>query len=130
MTNTGTVWSGSYCIPKEATINCFGPINGVETKRLTFDPAVGKFDEKLYSKVQQAVVYNKDPRLEMFDRRVSPTRVTEPNHSPASPAVTAKKAEPVLAGKEEKPRSGETVEGSPAAMVITASASLGESQKA
>ena len=48
-------------------------------------------------------------------------RVTEPNHSPASPAVTAKKAEPVLAGKEEKPRSGETVEGSPAAMVITAS---------
>jgi hypothetical protein len=59
MTNSGTVWSGPYCIPKEANINCFGSINGVETERLTFDPMVGKFGEKLYSTVRQAVQMRK-----------------------------------------------------------------------
>jgi hypothetical protein len=80
MTNSGTVWSGPYCIPKEAVINCEGPITKkIETKRLTFDPVVGKFDEKLYSTVRQAVGYNKEPTLTVFDNRVSPETVTEPN---------------------------------------------------
>lgn len=79
MTNSGTVWSGSYCIPKEAKINCFRPIGAVETKHLTFDPVVGSFDERLYSTVQQAVVHNKEPRLEVHDYRVSPKTVTQPN---------------------------------------------------
>jgi hypothetical protein len=88
MTNSGTVWSGPYCIPKEAVINCEGPIakksetnlrRKTETKRLTFDPVVGKFDEKLYSAVRQAVGYNKEPTLTVFDNRVSPETVTEPN---------------------------------------------------
>ncbi|MGA2496728.1 MAG: DUF1549 domain-containing protein [Tepidisphaeraceae bacterium] len=91
MTNSGTVWSGPYCIPKEASINCQGPIAKTsETKRLTFDPVVGKFDEKLYGAVRQAVGYNKEPTLTVFDNRVSPETVTEPNRPrPAAPAVNA-----------------------------------------
>jgi hypothetical protein len=88
MTNSGTVWSGPYCIPKEAVINCQGPIATkgetnrlwqTGTTRLTFDPVIGKFDEKLYGTVRQAVGYNKEPTLEVFDNRVSPETVTEPN---------------------------------------------------
>ena len=40
---------------------------------------VGKFDGKLYSTVRQAVGYNKEPTLKVFDNRVSPETVTEPN---------------------------------------------------
>lgn len=80
MTNSGTVWSGPYCIPKEATINCDGSLaKKILTHRLTFDPVVGKFDEKLYSKVQQAVGYNKNPGLIVDDQRVSPPMWTQPN---------------------------------------------------
>ena len=91
MTSSGTVWSGPYCIPKEATINSQGPIAKKSgTKRLTFDPVVGKFDEKLYGTVRQAVGDNKEPTLKVFDNRVSPETVTEPNRPrPAAPAVNA-----------------------------------------
>jgi hypothetical protein len=51
MTNSGAVWSGSYCIPKEATINLFANVTKENARRLMFDPLVGKFDEKLYSDV-------------------------------------------------------------------------------
>ena len=51
----------------------------METKRLTFDPVAGKFDEKLYSTIRQAVGYNKDPGVEVHDSRVSPDTVTQPN---------------------------------------------------
>ena len=80
MTNSGTVRSGPYCIPKVASINSTGPIgNKIETHRLTFDPVVGKFDEKLYSTVRQAVGYNKNPGLIVDDQRVSPPTWTQPN---------------------------------------------------
>jgi hypothetical protein len=78
MTNRGTVWSGPYCIPKEATVNCYA-FHLPNKERMTFDPVVGKFDEKLYSKVQQAVAHNKEPALKLDDQRVSPPTWTEPN---------------------------------------------------
>ena len=79
MTNSGTVRSGSYCIPKKATINIFAVVGKENARRMTFDPVVGKFDEKLYSDVQQAVAHNKEPNLKLDDERVSPRTFTEPN---------------------------------------------------
>jgi beta-lactamase regulating signal transducer with metallopeptidase domain len=96
MTNSGTLWSGPYCIPKKALINSAGPINNnvetarlmyISTQRLTFDPVVGKFDARLYGAVQQAVNYrdNKNPGLKLDDQRVSPPTFTEPNRFKPEP---------------------------------------------
>ena len=86
MINSGTVWSGPYCIPKVALINVMGPItHKLQTKRVTFDPEFGKFDEKLYSTLRQAVGYNKEPTLKVDDNRVSPPTFTEPNRPKPKP---------------------------------------------
>lgn len=81
MTNSGTVWSGSYCIPKEAAVNLFAHVSEQNTRQYTFDPVVEKFDEKLYVDVQQAVTHNKAPNLTLDDARVSPPTFTQPNRS-------------------------------------------------
>jgi hypothetical protein len=81
MRNEGTVWSGSYCIPKEAVINAWGSIKGRETERLTFETVVEKFDEQLYSDAQKAVAENKTPTLTIHDYRVSPPVISEPNRA-------------------------------------------------
>lgn len=78
MTNEGTVWSGPYCIPREAVVNPWGSIEGVETERLVFEPVVEKFDEQLYSSTQQAVANNRTPSLTLHDYRVSPPVISEP----------------------------------------------------
>ena len=87
MTNSGTVWFGSYCIPEEAAVNLFANASERNTRQFTFDPVVEKFDEKLYSDVQQAVAHNKEPNLKLDDERVSPATFTEPNRP--KPPVTA-----------------------------------------
>lgn len=85
MSNEGTVWSGSFCIPKEAWVNFWGPIEDMETIRktytqhLTFKPVVDRFDEKLYEQCQQAVLHSKQPKLTVIDGRVSPPAITQPN---------------------------------------------------
>ena len=81
MTNSGTVWSGSYCIPKEAAVNLFANDSERNTRQFTFDPVVEKFDEKLYGDVQQAVTHNKESNLKLDDNRVSPRTFTEPNRT-------------------------------------------------
>lgn len=91
MRNEGTVWSGSYCIPKEAEINHWGPIEGVETERLTFEPVVEEFDEKLYGTTQQAVAHNQTPTLTLHDYRVSPSVITEPFRPKPTEALPAKR---------------------------------------
>ena len=86
MKNEGTVWSGPYCIPKYATIDYWGQIDGFEagqlpfptTSRFTFEPTVEKFDERLYASTKQAVAQNQTPSLTVFDFRTNPLTVTEP----------------------------------------------------
>jgi hypothetical protein len=81
MRNDGSVWSGPYCIPKEAVINQWGSIDDKRrdrTEKLTFDPAVERFDEQLYATTQQAVAQNKTPTLTLHDYRVSPPSISEP----------------------------------------------------
>lgn len=92
MANEGTVWSGPYCIPKEARINFWGPIEDMEavrstgTQHLTFEPAVGTFDENLYAECKQEVLHGKQPNLTVTDARMSPPAVTQPN-LPEAPQV-------------------------------------------
>jgi hypothetical protein len=88
MTNSGTLRSGSYCIPKKATINIYAVAGKEHARQLTFDPLVGKFDEKLYGDVQQAVAHNKEPNLKLDDQRVSPPTFTEPNRPKPKAPVT------------------------------------------
>jgi hypothetical protein len=80
MKNEGTVWSGSRCIPREAVCNHWGPIDDPRAmeERLTFDPVVEPYDEKLYSDTQQAVAHNQTPTLTLHDYRVSPPVIVEP----------------------------------------------------
>jgi hypothetical protein len=85
MKNEGTVWSGSHCIPKEALCNYFGPLDGPETERVTFDPVVEPFDEKLYSEAQEAVLHSQEPTLTVHDNRVSPPRTLYPNKPAPTP---------------------------------------------
>ncbi len=93
MTNEGTVWSGPHCVPKEAMCNYFGPIDGPETEKLTFEPVVLPFDEKMYIEARKAVLDNKEETLYVHDYRVTPPRTLQPNRpkrvveppAPASP---------------------------------------------
>lgn len=96
MTNHGTTWSGSHCIPEQAACNYFGPIEGPETDRFTFEPAVTPFDEKLYDEVRKAVCQNQHPDLTVNDHRVSPLQVYEPNRPKPIPPPTA----PVSSGRK------------------------------
>ncbi len=92
MVNEGTVWSTTYCIPKVAKVNFWGPIEdlekvrGTSTQYLTFEPVVEQFDEDLYLKSQQAVLHNSQPELTLTDSRVDPPIVAQPNH-PTPPKV-------------------------------------------
>ena len=86
MKNSGTAWSGAYCIPQEALFNYLGPISGgkgildlILTSELTFDPVIGKFDEELYDSAKQAVTKDRPSNLTIFDYRVSPPLIFEPD---------------------------------------------------
>lgn len=92
MENEGTVWSGSFCIPKEAVINYWGPIRNdtkgtelaaldrlIGPERLVFTPVVSDFDEQLYRNAETAVAHNQTPTFTLLDHRVTPTLVLEPN---------------------------------------------------
>ena len=81
MRNSGTVWSGVYCIPEKAQFNYWGPIeDGQSTvEELTFNPIVEEFDEEMYADTERAVAKNKTPKLTIHDYRVSPPRVFQPN---------------------------------------------------
>jgi hypothetical protein len=106
MKNEGTVWSGLHCIPKKAATNYWGSVEGVDTERITFEPVVETFDEALYAETQQAVAYNQNPALTIFDHRATPPVVTEPNRPkhirPESPREIAEPSEP----KPATPASG------------------------
>lgn len=83
MKNSGTKWSGSYCIPQKALFNYMGPIEGNKKhylNELTFDPKVEKFDEKLYNGSQQAVTKNRPPKLTIHDYRMSPPMIFQPDN--------------------------------------------------
>lgn len=98
MMNEGTVWSGSFCIPKSARVNFFGPLEDMKsvpkttTHELTFDPVIEKFDEHLYHDSHQAVLHSKQPHLTVTDARMSPPVITQPNRpqllkgSPSEPS--------------------------------------------
>lgn len=80
MTNSGTVWSGSYCIPQRALFNYWGPIDGGrETPdELSFNAAIERFDANLYDGAQQAVTRNRPPKLTIHDYRMSPPLIFQP----------------------------------------------------
>jgi hypothetical protein len=92
MKNDGTVWSGSYCIPKAAVCNHWGPIgeNHPREERLTFEPVVEKFDQELYGDARQAVADNRTPTLTIHDYRVSPPSISEPFRQKPAPMLPAK----------------------------------------
>jgi hypothetical protein len=71
--------------PKRQADRGLLPVGKESARRLTFDPVVEKFDEKLYSDVQQAVAHNKEPTLKLDDQRVSPPTFTEPNRFKPEP---------------------------------------------
>ncbi len=81
MTNSGTVRTGPYCIPRKALFNYFGPLEGGNLKpnELIFDPVIEQFDKKLYSDAEQAVTINRPPKLTIHDYRVSPPFVYQPD---------------------------------------------------
>lgn len=86
MRNEGAVWSGSYCIPQEAFVNHWGPIENKETEHMIFAPVVEEFDEQLYRDTQEAVAHNRTPTLTIHDYRVSPPIIVEPFRPTISPA--------------------------------------------
>lgn len=82
MKNEGTVWSGPYCIPRRASCNYWGPLDGTAegVVQSTFEPVVEPlFDEKLYAEAREFVVDNKTTALTVMDHRVSPPKLYEPN---------------------------------------------------
>ncbi|HUT31781.1 MAG TPA: hypothetical protein VMX13_18480 [Sedimentisphaerales bacterium] len=83
MKNSGTVWSGSYCIPGNAVFNYGGPIKDArvrgDVEELTFDPVIEQFDEKVYEGARQAVTKDRPPKLTIHDFRVSPMLVYQPD---------------------------------------------------
>jgi outer membrane protein assembly factor BamB len=79
ITNEGTFRSGAYCIPKKAAGNCFGTVAQLGTVHFTYDPAVEKFDAKLYAEAQNAVARNQAPNLTVIDHRGIRPVVSEPN---------------------------------------------------
>jgi hypothetical protein len=79
MNNTGIIWSGPCCIPKNAECNYWGPLDGADAVQITFEPTVEKFDEKLYSEAHEAVANNKRPTLKVHDFRVDPPVWSSPN---------------------------------------------------
>jgi len=85
MSNEGTVWSGSFCIPEKAWVDFFGPVEDMETvpttntHHFTYDPVVEKFNEELYEQAEQTVLHGEQPKLTVTDERVSPSTITQPN---------------------------------------------------
>ena len=102
MTNEGTTWSGSFCIPKEAQVNFFGPIQDTKsirqtsTQQITFPTVVDNFDEVLYERCRREVLHNTQPKLTVTDERVTPPTITHPNAPPA----------PEIARKSNGPQRG------------------------
>jgi hypothetical protein len=86
MSNEGTVWSGSFCIPQKAVVNVFGRAAEHSGHSFTFDPVVDEFDEELYKQCEQAVLHGDQPQLVVTDERVSPRTITEPNRPGFKPA--------------------------------------------
>ena len=98
MSNEGTVWSGSFCIPQKARVNYFGPAEDIEavpttysqhTHHFAFDPVVDEFDEELYRQSQQAVLHGEQAKLTVTDERVSPPTITQPNLREPKPTKAA-----------------------------------------
>lgn len=82
MKNSGTVWSGSYCIPEKVTLNYDGPIDGGEKheiRELTIDPVIKPFDEELFRGAKRAVIIDRPPNITIYDHRVSPTLIFKPD---------------------------------------------------
>ena len=82
MKNSGSVWSGSYCIPKKVLFNNNGPIDGGkehELRELTIDPVIKQFDEELLDGAKRAVTIDRPPNLTIYDHRVSPTLIFKPD---------------------------------------------------
>ena len=102
MTNEGTVWSGSFCIPKTAQVNFAGIIEDIETVQatstqyLTFEPVVNKFDEKLYQQCQQKVLHDHEPLLTVTDYRVQPRAITVRKSPESSTTLAAGAPNPAL----------------------------------
>lgn len=100
MINEGTMWNGSFCIPKTARVNFFGPIEDMQTIRktttqhLVFESKVNTFDDALYRRCQQLVLHDDHGDLTVTDGRMSPPSITQPNRpQPAkvSPAPAARR---------------------------------------
>jgi hypothetical protein len=107
MSNEGTVWSGSFCVPQKARGNYFGPAEDIEavpttysqhTHHFTFGPVVDGFDEELYRQSQQAVLHGEQPKLTVTDERVSPPTITQPNLPEPEPTKAAPSAASPLRG--------------------------------
>ncbi len=86
MKNSGTVWTGAYCIPEKALFSYMGPIEGGTGKvdklaayELTFDPVIEQFDEKLYDGAKEAVTKHRPPKLTIHDYRVFPPLTFQPD---------------------------------------------------
>ena len=81
MVNSGTTWSGAYCIPEEAVCNYSGPIEGgtFPAVELTFDPVVVEFDEELFAAANHAITTDRPPNLTISDNRVSPGLLYSPD---------------------------------------------------
>jgi len=95
MQNSGTTWSGSYCIPQNALFNYMGPIEGgaanvdkLAAYELTFDPVIEQFDEKLYDGAKQAVTKDRPPELTIHDYRVFPPFIFQPDEIDISDLAT------------------------------------------
>jgi hypothetical protein len=95
MANKGTHWSGPFCVPAEASVNFFGPIEDLDavpatrTQTLVFDPNVKGFDEQLYQLCQSEVLHGDEPQLTVTDYRVAPPTIRKPNRESARQSAVA-----------------------------------------